>query len=83
MIDLPIINSIRCTIINALRAENAMFSKILKQELKGLLVYLNNNPSPIEIRTHQLYNPEGFSTGTDLHHIEHDRYYDDITIDDP
>ena len=48
-------------ISGALSAANGMLQTVLNQELKGPLSYLVNNPPAVEIRSHQLYNPEGFT----------------------
>ncbi|MBB65762.1 MAG: mannose-1-phosphate guanyltransferase [Waddliaceae bacterium] len=45
----------------AVAAANGMLSNVLEEELEGPLLSLLNGPPPIEIRTHQLYNPEGFT----------------------
>lgn len=45
----------------ALAATNGMLDRILKEELKGPLAHLKNNPPSIRINVQKLYNPEGFT----------------------
>jgi len=45
----------------ALAAATGMLNRVLKQELKGPLAVLINDPPPISLQIHRLYNPEGFT----------------------
>ncbi len=45
----------------ALAAANGMMERVFNQELKGPLAALKNNPPPITLVSHRLFNPEGFT----------------------
>ena len=48
-------------ISNAVSSLNGITNKIIKENMKGNLSYLKNQPSPFSIIVHKLYNPEGFT----------------------
>ena len=48
-------------ISNAVSSLNGITNKVIQENMKGILAYLKNQPSPFSIIVHKLYNPEGFT----------------------